>query len=192
MSYPPGTPDPNDPEGGQGAGDPWAAPPGEGSQHGPGGPEQPQYPPQPPEYPPYQPEYPQYAQPGYGQYGQPPEYPQYGQPGYGQPGYGQYQPGNASPSRNNGKATAALWTGVGSLVLTPCCGAGILGILPIVLGVKARSEIRASGQEGDGMALAGIITGIVSVVLSVVIIAFLVVVISSGNADFDGTMPTGV
>ena len=115
-----------------------------------------------------------------------------GSRGTGSRGTGQYQPAYAYPSRNNGKATAALWTGVGSLVLTPCCGAGILGILPIVLGVKARSEIRATGQEGDGMALAGIITGIVSVVLSVVIIAFLAVVISSGNADFDGTLPTGV
>ena len=56
------------------------------------------------------------------------------------------------------------------MVLTLCCGLGVLGIVPIVLGVKARAEIRATGgqQEGDGMALAGIIPGAVAVVLSVV------------------------
>ena len=92
----------------------------------------------------------------------------------------------------NGKATAALWTGIGSLVLTPCCGLGILGLLPIVLGVKARSEIRASGgqQDGEGMALAGIITGACGLVLSIIFIALIIVVIASGEANFDGS--TGV
>ncbi len=165
MSYPPGPPDPNDP---------WAAPTGDEPTQ----PSQPSYPPQQPPYgqqPPYE------QQPPYGQQ---PGYP-YGQPAYGQPGqpygYGYVQP-------TNGKATAALWTGIGSLVLTPCCGLGILGLLPIVLGVKARSEIRASGgqQDGEGMALAGIITGACGLVLSIIFIALIIVVIASGEANFDG------
>jgi hypothetical protein len=144
--------------------DPWATPTGD----------QPTQPPQPPQpsYPPQQP----YGQPAYG----------YGQPGYGQPyGYGSARP-------TNGKATAALWTGIGSLVLTVCCGLGIVGLLPIVLGVKARSEIRASGgqQDGEGMALAGIITGACALVLSLVFIALIIVVIASGDANFEGS--TGV
>jgi hypothetical protein len=55
----------------------------------------------------------------------------------------------------------------------------------VVLGVKARSEIRLSGgrQDGDGMALAGIITGAVAAVIGLLAIAVIgVALISSGNA----------
>ncbi len=192
MSNPPGTPDPRDPDGGGEGRDPWAAPP-------PDQPAAPQQPDpgygQPPTYP-QQPPYGQqpYGQPGYGQqpYGQPGYgQPQYGQPQYGQPAYGQPQYGQ--PARNNGKAIAALWTGIGSIVLSFCC-LGFAGIVAIVLGVKARSEIRASGgqQEGDGMALAGIITGAIGIVLSVGLILLVVLAIANGDADFGSTSGSGV
>lgn len=188
MSYPPGTPDPHEPEDGQGARDPWATP--SGDQPYPGQPGQPGQP-GPGDQPSYPPQYgqPQYDQPGYGQphgYGQP----QYGQQPYGQPGPYGYGP----PVRTNGKATAALWTGIASLVLSFCCGAGLLGFIPIVLGVKARSEIRASGgqQDGAGMALAGIVTGAVAVVLSALVIVLIIVAFTSGNATFQGPNATGV
>ena len=76
----------------------------------------------------------------------------------------------------NGKAQAALWSGVGLLV-TACCGVGLLGFVPVVLGVAARAEIAASGgrQGGDGMALAGIITGGIALVVSLVVVAVVVV-----------------
>ena len=181
MTQPPGAPDPQDPAAGGSGRDPWATPSGEQPEQA----EQPQQPP--------------YGQPGYGQ--QPYDQPGYGQPAYGQVPYGQ-QPGYGqgglygygAPPRTNGKATAALWTGIGSIVLTLCCGLGILGVVPIVLGVKARAEIRATGgqQEGDGMALAGIITGAVAIVLSLLFIAAIVVSIVTGTANFDGTTQTGV
>jgi hypothetical protein len=140
---------------------------------------------------------PGYGQPGYGQpgYGQP--YPQqgypsqYGQPAYGQPGYGQAYPQPGYPGGGygyaakptNGKATAALWSGIGLLVLSFCCGLGVLGVVPIVLGVKARGEIRAGGgqQGGEGMALAGIITGSIAVLLGILTIVFIVVAIAHGD-----------
>lgn len=183
MTQPPGTPDPHDPAAGGSGRDPWATP------------EQPE--------PSQQPQAP-YGQPGYGQqpynqpgYGQQP-YAPYAQQPYGQqPGYGYNQGGlygYGAPPRTNGKATAALWSGIGSIVLTLCCGLGILGVVPIVLGVKARAEIRATGgqQEGDGMALAGIITGAVAIVLSILFIAAIVISIVSGTANFDGSTQTGV
>ena len=196
MSQPPGTPDPNDPAAGAGR-DPWATP---SSEQPPSSPyTQPTPAPQQPYGQPYG--QPGYDQPGYGQqpYGQPYEQ----QPGYGygqQPGYGYgYHQGGGlygygAPLRTNGKATAALWTGIASIVLTLCCGLGVLGVVPIVLGVKARGEIRATGgqQEGDGMALAGIITGAVALVLSLVFIAVIVLSIVSGSANFDGSTQTGV
>ena len=179
MSHPPGTPDPHDDQGGQSAPDPWARPQGDQPT--------PQPTPQSSPYGPPPSAQPSYGQPSYGQpsYGQPQPQPPYGAPG--QYGYG-------APPRTNGKATAALWTGIGSLVLSFCCGAGILGVLPIVLGVQARGEIKATGgqQEGDGMALAGIITGAIAVVLSLVVIALIVVTLASGESSFETTTQTGI
>jgi hypothetical protein len=52
----------------------------------------------------------------------------------------------------------------------------------IVLGVKARNEIRASGgtQQGDGLALGGIVTGIIAVVFGVLILVLIAVALSTG------------
>jgi hypothetical protein len=129
---------------------------------------------------------PAHGQQPYGQQQQPP----YGQPpayGYGQPGH---PPGPYGYARaTNGKATAALWSGIGLLVASFCCGIGILGVVPIVLGVKARNEIRASGgqQAGDGMALAGIITGAVAVLLGIVTLVVIVVALAHGDWSTSST-----
>jgi hypothetical protein len=126
------------------------------------------------------------GQPGYGeqQYGGPPY--QSSQPGYG-PAYG--QPGYPAPPKTNGKATAALLTGISTLVRSWCCGAGLLGLVAVVLGVKARSEIRMSGgrQDGDGMALAGIITGAVAALIGLLALALIgVALLRSGSAGSSG------
>lgn len=113
---------------------------------------------------------------------QPPEPPP--GPAYG-PAYGP-QYGVPAVRPTNGKATASLITGVGTLVLSWCCGFGLLGIVAIVLGVKARNEISASGgtQQGDGLALGGIITGAIAVVLGLLILVLIVVAVVAG-ARFD-------
>ena len=97
--------------------------------------------------------------PGYGppaQYGPPPGYgppPQYG---YGPPpGYG---PGWKRPT--NGLAIASVVT----LVLFPP--------LSLVLGLVARKQIRQTGEDGDGLALAGVIVGAVSVAGLVAMLLF--------------------
>ncbi len=91
-----------------------------------------------------------------GQAGQPP-YP-YSSSGYGGP----------SPSvKNNGLAVASL--------ICSCVGLlfALLGILGIIFGFIARSQIRRSqgAQKGDGLALAGIIIGFVSIALVITIFA---------------------
>lgn len=126
-----------------------------------------------------------YPPPGYGQHGQGGQYgqqEQYGQYGAGQ--YGQYSPGQAA--KTNGKATGSLITGIASLVFSWCCGLGLAGIVAIVLGMKARNEIRASGgtQDGDGMAVAGIITGAIAAVIGLLALVFLVLVIATGSAEY--------
>ena len=101
-------------------------------------------------------------------------------------GYPPYGPYSYLPP-TNGKATAALWTGIASIVMTFCCGLGILGVVPIVLGAKARGEIRrtAGQQSGEGMALSGIIMGAIALLLSLVLIGFIAFVLAVGDSSFD-------
>jgi hypothetical protein len=128
-----------------------------------------------------------YAQPTYG--GPPASY---GQPlPYAYPAYGTY----GYPPKNNGKATAAMWTGIGSLVLTFCCGfPGIAGLVAIVLGVMAQGEIRRSGgqQTGSGMAVAGIATGAIAFVLGLVIVVLVIVAIASDPSTFEPSSQTNL
>jgi hypothetical protein len=82
--------------------------------------------------------------------------------------------GTVVERKKSGKAIAALVLGILSLVAPLGI---VLGIIAIVLGSLARKEIQASPDlEGDGMALAGIITGAVGSVLFLV----LVVIAASG------------
>ncbi|HEX6686166.1 MAG TPA: DUF4190 domain-containing protein [Candidatus Limnocylindrales bacterium] len=69
------------------------------------------------------------------------------------------------PGRTNGLAIASLATGVGSLLLI-CCSflSGPAGAVAIVLGVIALNQIGQRGQDGRGMAIAGIATGAAAIV----------------------------
>jgi len=78
-----------------------------------------------------------------------------------------------------GRATGALICGILSLLVVlviPIIGI-VLGGVAITLGVLARKEIAASPElEGDGLALAGVITGAISLVLAIVFIVIFVAV----------------
>jgi hypothetical protein len=73
----------------------------------------------------------------------------YGSPGYGAPGYGA-PPGRPPAGWRRPTNTAAILAVVLAFVFAP---AGL------ALGVIARRQIRATGEDGDGLALAGIIVG---------------------------------
>ncbi|GGT41682.1 DUF4190 domain-containing protein [Nonomuraea spiralis] len=100
-----------------------------------------------------------YAQPGYGQQG----YGQqgYSQQGYSQPGYGQYGPPQ-QPRSTNGMAVASLILGIVGLIT---CGA--TSIIGVVLGHIALSRIKRTGEEGQGMAMGGLVTSYIMVALFV-------------------------
>jgi hypothetical protein len=138
--------------------------------------QQPGYPP-PPAYP--QPDYQQqgYQQAGYPPPGMPPPgYPPQYQGGYG--GYGApYDPyAPARPVGTNGKAIAALVTSLSGLFFC-----GVPSIVGVILGIIAMRETKRTGQEGHGMALAGVIVGALSVVgwLVYVVVIFVVIAASS-------------
>jgi Domain of unknown function (DUF1707)/Domain of unknown function (DUF4190) len=70
-----------------------------------------------------------------------------------------------APQRTNALAVAALVCGIGQLVaFWPAT------ILAIVLGQKARREIRRTGEQGDGLARAGIILGYVGLGLTLLVV----------------------
>ena len=104
--------------------------------------------------------------PGQPYYGPQPPYPAYQQP---------YPPYPPAPS-TNGLAIAALVCGVGGFVV------GLSFIPAIICGHLARRQIRQTGEQGAGLALAGIILGYVGIALFIVLIAVFVVIMNKiGN-----------
>jgi hypothetical protein len=125
------------------------------------------------------PGYGQVPPPGYGQappvYGQTPEHGFAPPPGYGysypQQGYG-YQQRPATST----KAVLGLVFGIISILF--CYVGLIIGPVAIVLSVMARNEIDEAPPgtvEGRGMAIAGLVTGIVGTLIWAAIIALTVV-----------------
>lgn len=87
---------------------------------------------------------------------------EYGQPAtYPQPAYGQAPP---SPP-TSGMAIAALALGISGLTVFPFLGS----ILALIFGYMARNEIRQRPDEvsGEGLAVAGLVTGWIGVGLTV-------------------------
>lgn len=158
------------------------APPQTGLPPHPYGPSYPganQYPPNPygppADYDAYQPplNYPA-PQPGYNAYGPNPY------------GYAPMPPGPQS----NGIALAAMITGIVSALLllmsfmflfvsVPFSFVG--GIAAIILGFIGMGQTKRTGQNGYGMAVAGVLTGAVNLLLTVVIVLIIVAVVASNN-----------
>lgn len=94
--------------------------------------------------------------------------------GYGGNPYGPYAYGAWAPPKNNGLAIAALVFGICGFVLCQ-----IFAIPALILGLRARRQIRESqgAEQGDGLALAGVILGGAGIALLVAIIGFYVLII---------------
>jgi hypothetical protein len=120
------------------------------------------------------------APPPPGGYGQP----AYGQPAYGAPG-GYQQPaygGGAAGPKTNLMAILSLCFGLGGIVT---CGLTSLAAVP--LGFVGLSQIKQSeGREtGRGLAIAGIVSGIVIIVVGIGIWIGLVVLADSADNIVD-------
>jgi hypothetical protein len=112
---------------------------------------------------------PQGPPPGYG----PP--PHHGAPDYGPPpGYG-YPPPGYPPVWRRPTNTMAILSLVLAFVFAP---AGL------VLGIIARKQIRETGEEGDGLALAGIIVGAIASALFVLAIVFRIAAFASITSTY--------
>lgn len=129
--------------------------------------QQPQYPPpdyQPPQYQPPQYQQPQYPPPAgyhsYGSYGTPYDTPA----GYPPPppGYAPYAGGYGVGPKTN---SLAIWSLVASLIGFVCCIGSVAGI---ALGLVSLNQIKQNQEEGQGLAIAGIAVGAVSLLAGLV------------------------
>ena len=114
-----------------------------------------------------------------GGYQQPPSYtPPLSPDPYGYPV--QYGAAGVPAQRNNGLALASMICGIAGLVLMWVCGIGFApAVAALIMGFIARGQINQSGgmEGGSGMALTGIITGGVAILLSLL---FLTIWLVSG------------
>ena len=115
----------------------------------------------------------QQPQPGPGQ-------PTWQQPGGGQPTWQQPDTGGptwqqpaagAAPAGSDGLAIAAMIVGILSLLTSWLVIGALGGIVAIVLGFLARGRVKQSGREGNGLAVTGIVTGFLAVIIGGIVIA---------------------
>ena len=85
------------------------------------------------------------------------------------PGHGY---GMQPQRRSSGLAIAALVCGVLALLSSwTVIGGILLGLIAVVLGIVALSRVKRGLAAGRGMAIAGIVTGILGTVLAIALIA---------------------
>jgi len=99
--------------------------------------------------------------PGYGRpgAGYPPPYgqPGYGAPGYGTPGHG--HPGFPPPGYGPPGYPAVYGRPTNTMAILALVMAFVFAPAGLILGIVARKQIRQTDEDGDGIALAGIIVG---------------------------------
>lgn len=90
------------------------------------------------------------------------------------------------PAPTNGYAIASLVLGILSIVPGVYVGGLIMGTLAIVFSKMATTRIKAAvgSLNGQGLATAGLVTGIVGLSLSVMVILFFICVAGIGLAFF--------
>ncbi|MDR5698356.1 DUF4190 domain-containing protein [Agromyces aerolatus] len=102
------------------------------------------------------------AQPAAPSYGQPAQ-PGYGQPGYGQPGYGSAY-ATAPAKKTNVLAIVSLVASIAGIVIFWFIGS----VAGIICGHISMSQIKKTGEEGRGLAVAGLIVGYIGLALSII------------------------
>ncbi|WP_112469745.1 DUF4190 domain-containing protein [Streptomyces triticisoli] len=115
-------------------------------------------------------------------------YPAY--PGYpGGQGYG--WPGTPMTPPQNGMGTAAMVLGI--LSCTMFCVYGVfsvvLGVIAVVLGIKGRRRSERGEATNHGQAQAGLVTGIIGLVLGLAVMVVMIIAIVVGINAEDSTDP---
>ena len=102
-------------------------------------------------------------------------------PGHSLGVHPQYPVQYMMPRRTNGLAVASLACGVGQVFFW------FLAAIPaVVLGHMARSQIRRTGEDGAGLALAGLVLGWIGIVLTVVFVVGIVALVAVAGPSGGG------
>lgn len=104
-----------------------------------------------------------------------------------QPSPGAYPLPAAPQASTNGMAIASCVCGIGQVV-----GGPIAGIAAVVLGHQARRQIRQTGEQGDGLAVTGLVLGYIGLgVVLLAIVGFLLVgiAVTHGGGGSPGPLP---
>jgi hypothetical protein len=153
-----------------------------------------------------QPAQPQYGQgPEYGQapqYGQPPQYgqapqadqaqygAQYGQQQYAQApqqqqyGYSPYAPPAgqyAAPAKYNVLSIVALCCGVVQFILGIVSLNILLAIPAVICGAIGMKQIKERNEQGKGLAIAGLVLGILGIIYFIIVVIIIAVFIHDAN-----------
>lgn len=97
-----------------------------------------------------------------------------------------YNPAGAA-SRTNTLATVSLIAGIGSFFahIVPGVGGFTVALIAVVTGFMARRQIKETGEQGMGMATAGMIIGIVHLaLLGLLVIALIFAIFVFGAVLF--------
>ncbi|MCV2393065.1 DUF4190 domain-containing protein [Actinotalea sp. M2MS4P-6] len=92
---------------------------------------------------------------------------------YAQQGYGYTQRGT------NSLAIVSLIASISNFVILPLIGA----IVGVITGSMARKQIAQTGEEGEGMAKAGVIIGWIGIAFAVVGIIFVIFVVMAASTS---------
>ncbi len=84
----------------------------------------------------------------------------------------------------NSLAIAALCCGIGQILAGP-----LAGIPAVILGFMSLGQISRSGEDGRGMAITGLVLGIVGLMLTVLVIILIVAV--ANNVTSSSMVPAG-
>ena len=92
---------------------------------------------------------------------------------YGSDPTGSYvPPGGGAPARPlpTGMAVASLVLGVLGILTAFFLIGGLLGLIALILGLVALGKIKRGEAGGRGMAIAGIVTGAIALLLSIIVV----------------------
>lgn len=93
----------------------------------------------------------------------------------------------ATGPKTNSLAVISLICGIGSFFahIIPGVGGATVAIIAVITGFMARNQIRQSGEQGMGMATAGMIIGIIHLaVLALVVLLLIFLIFGLGIAMF--------
>ena len=118
--------------------------------------------------------------------GDPPSAPPSSPPGYPAAGYGQpgYPPAGYGPPPGYGPPGYPLVYGrpTNTMAILALVMAFVFAPAGLILGIVARRQIRQTGEDGDGLALAGIIVGGIATAIFVLIFVFMIIAFSTASS----------